>query len=179
MIGIVLDAIAVRGFDCVAAERLFEPGLPKLARVSESLYQGADPLGIEGYHSLVRLGIKTVVSLRSEPDNEWLLGGIGLECVHIPVPAGSHPSFRARRRFLEVVSDRERLPVFVHCARGRHRTVAMVALYRTGIQGWSFLRARRESLELQSWRSQPPGYERRSSLRILAVNSTAENGFTM
>ena len=46
------------------AERLELPGVPNLHRVSENLYRGAQP-GAEGMKQLEKLGVKTVVNLRS------------------------------------------------------------------------------------------------------------------
>lgn len=35
-------------------------------------------------------------------------------------------------------------PVYVHCDGGRHRTGAMIAVYRMAIEGWDIQRAYRE-----------------------------------
>jgi protein tyrosine/serine phosphatase len=41
------------------------------------------------------------------------------------------------RRFLAVVGDPARQPVFVHCLRGSDRTGMAVAVYRMSAEGWS------------------------------------------
>jgi protein tyrosine/serine phosphatase len=40
-------------------------------------------------------------------------------------------------RFLRIVTDPSRTPVFVHCQHGADRTGMMVAMYRVVVQGWS------------------------------------------
>ena len=39
-------------------------------------------------------------------------------------------------RFLEIVSDPDNLPAFVHCKHGADRTGTAVALYRIKVQNW-------------------------------------------
>jgi protein tyrosine/serine phosphatase len=40
-------------------------------------------------------------------------------------------------RFLQIVTDPKRIPVFVHCQHGADRTGTMCAIYRITIQYWS------------------------------------------
>jgi protein tyrosine/serine phosphatase len=40
-------------------------------------------------------------------------------------------------RFLRIVTDERRQPVFVHCQRGADRTGTMCAIYRIFAQGWT------------------------------------------
>ena len=47
-------------------------------------------------------------------------------------------------RFLRVVTDPARRPVFVHCVHGADRTGLMAAVYRVAVQGWSKDEAIRE-----------------------------------
>src|SRR5262245_26418809 len=65
------------------------PGLENFARVSEELYRGAQPTA-EGMQELARLGIKTVVDLRSFHSDRDELRGTGLRYAHIPCKAW-HP----------------------------------------------------------------------------------------
>jgi protein tyrosine/serine phosphatase len=48
-----------------------------------------------------------------------------------------HPEDKEVVRFLKIVSDPNRTPVFVHCQRGADRTGTMCAIYRIAVQGWS------------------------------------------
>jgi protein tyrosine/serine phosphatase len=55
-----------------------------------------------------------------------------------------YPQPDAAQRFLEIVNDQSIWPVYVHCAGGRHRTGAMIAVYRITIDGWDMDRAYQE-----------------------------------
>ena len=40
-------------------------------------------------------------------------------------------------RFLKIVTDENRQPVFIHCQYGADRTGVMCAVYRIAVDGWS------------------------------------------
>jgi protein tyrosine phosphatase (PTP) superfamily phosphohydrolase (DUF442 family) len=92
------------------------PGVPNLHKVSDELYRGAQPTA-EGMKQLEKLGIKTVVNLRFLLSDRDELEGTALACEHIHMT-----TFYARNedavRFLKIVADRSRTPVFVHCQHG-------------------------------------------------------------
>jgi uncharacterized protein (TIGR01244 family) len=111
------------------------PGLPNLHKVSDDLYRGAQPTA-EGIEQLKKLGVKTVVNLRSSESDRKMLGDAGLAYEPIPMTAW-HPNDREVVRFLQIVGDERNLPVFLHCRRGADRTGMMVAIYRVAVQGWS------------------------------------------
>jgi protein tyrosine/serine phosphatase len=58
-----------------------------------------------------------------------------------------HPEDEDVVRFLQIVADPSKTPVFVHCRRGVDRTGTMVAIYRIAVQGWSRGEAIREMTE--------------------------------
>ncbi len=117
------------------AEPLSRPGLPNLHKVSDDLYRGAQPTA-EGMEQLDALGIKTIISLRSADTDRKILHTTGPTYEHIPMVAW-HAEDDDVVRFLRIVTDESRLPVFVHCQRGADRTGLMVAVYRIAVQGWS------------------------------------------
>ncbi len=117
------------------AIRLERPGLPNLFQVSPVLYRGAQPKK-EGLPELETLGIRTVVSLRVFHDDFSLLDGTSLHAEVIPFRTW-HPGDEDVVRFLQIVTDPSKTPVFVHCRRGIDRTGTMVAIYRIAVQGWS------------------------------------------
>ncbi|MFH1021952.1 MAG: tyrosine-protein phosphatase [Planctomycetota bacterium] len=116
------------------AVRLDRPGLPNLHRVSADLFRGAQPVP-EGYRELVSLGIRTVVSLRSFHDERAAVEGAGMAYEHITMKAW-HVEEHEAVRFLKIINDPARLPVFVHCQHGADRTGTMCALYRVVVGGW-------------------------------------------
>ena len=46
------------------------------------------------------------------------------------------PKDREVVRFLKIIADKERTPVFVHCQRGADRTGIICAMYRIIMQNW-------------------------------------------
>ena len=121
------------------------PGLPNFHRVSDILYRGAQP-DEEGFAELKRLGIKTVVNLRSLHSDRSECEEEGLDYVKISAQAWDAEEEEVVD-FLRIVADPERRPVFVHCQHGADRTGMMVAVYRLVEQGWSKEDAIREMTE--------------------------------
>jgi protein tyrosine phosphatase (PTP) superfamily phosphohydrolase (DUF442 family) len=110
-------------------------GLPNFYKVSDELYRGAQPTE-EGMKQLEKLGIKTVVNLRALHSDRDELKGTDLSYVHIGMTAWCI-SDNDVIRFLRIVADPNRTPVFVHCQHGADRTGTMCAIYRIAVQGWS------------------------------------------
>jgi tyrosine-protein phosphatase SIW14 len=117
------------------AKPIKKTGLSNLHKVSENLYRGAQPEE-EGYAELAKLGIKTIVCLRTDDEDSKHLGDLPIRCVHIPMKTWS-PSDEQVVEFLKVATDKKRLPVFVHCKHGSDRTGVMCAMYRVVVEGWS------------------------------------------
>ena len=118
------------------------PGLPNFARVSDDLYRGAQPTA-EGFAELKKMGVKTIVNLRSVQSDRELLEGLGLGYVHISFKPW-HPEEEDILAFLKVVADTGNRPVFVHCQHGADRTGTMVAIYRVAFEGWEMREAMEE-----------------------------------
>ena len=117
-------------------------GLPNFFKVTDDLYRGAQP-NAEGMHQLKILGIKTVINLRTFHSNKGQSEDTGLDYEHIRLKAW-HPSKEDIVRFLQIVTDRARTPIFIHCRHGADRTGVMCAIYRISICGWTKLEAVRE-----------------------------------
>lgn len=120
-------------------------GVPNLNRVSPQLYRSAQPTP-EGMRNLKRLGIITVVNLRSFHTDRDEIGDLDLGREHIFMKAW-HPEREEVVRFLRIVNDPKHTPVLVHCQHGADRTGAMVAIYRIAVQGWTKEEALREMTE--------------------------------
>ncbi len=118
------------------------PGCTNLHKVDENLYRGAQPTA-EGFVQLKELSVRTIVNLRSFRSNRNKIGDTGLTCEHISVKAW-HPENKNVVRFLQIVTDPKRTPVFVHCHYGSNRTGIMVAIYRVAVCGWTKEEAIRE-----------------------------------
>ena len=117
------------------ATAIEKPGLGNLHKVSDALYRGAQPTA-EGMRELERMGIRTVVNLRSFNSDRDELAGTSLAYEHIHMKAW-HAEDEDLARFLRIVTDPARTPVFVHCQQGADRTGTVCAIYRIAIQGWT------------------------------------------
>ena len=83
------------------------PGLPNFAKVSDGLYRGAQPTA-EGFDRLKKMGVKTVVNLRSFSSDRSELKGTGLRYAHIYCKAW-HPEDEDTLEFLKI-AKRPRQP---------------------------------------------------------------------
>jgi protein tyrosine phosphatase (PTP) superfamily phosphohydrolase (DUF442 family) len=110
-------------------------GAPNLHKVSDKLYRGAQPTA-EGMQGLKALGIKTIVNLRSLHSDRDEIGDLDLNYEHIRMVAVAAEEEHVIR-FLQIVTDPERTPVFVHCLHGADRTGVLSASYRILVQGWT------------------------------------------
>ena len=127
------------------ANRIERPGLQNFYQVSPILYRGAQPTA-DGMAELERMGIKTIINLRGFHDDEEKLKSTKLSYVSIRFHTW-HPEEEDMVKFLKIINDPARQPVFVHCKRGIDRTGTMVALYRVAVQGWTREEATREMTE--------------------------------
>lgn len=126
--------------------------LPNLYRVSDELFRGAQPKE-QGFDTLRRLGVRTVVNVRPGHEEAVHCLRSGLRYIEIPMRAWRFEE-QDVVRFLEIVSSAGHEPVFVHCRRGADRTGMLVAVYRVVVEGWS-----RESA-LEEMTRGPYGYNR-------------------
>jgi protein tyrosine/serine phosphatase len=85
---------------------------------------------------LERLGIKTVINLRSMHSDRNEIKDTTLAYEHINMTTWSIED-KDVVRFLRIVTDSSRTPVFIHCQHGADRTGTVCAIYRIVIQGWS------------------------------------------
>ena len=124
------------------AEKIELAGCGNLYKVSDTLYRGQQPTA-EGFKELEKLGIKTVVNLRSLHSDRDELEGTVLEYEHIRMEAWD-PESEEVKAFLEIATNPEKQPVFVHCMHGADRTGTMVAVYRIVVEGWETEKAAEE-----------------------------------
>lgn len=125
--------------------------LPLFHRVDENYVRGSQPLR-GGIGTLTRLGIKTVVDLRSIYDHtdEVMVSAetAGLAYEWMPTSVWNPPTDEEANRFLSVVTDTAKGPFFVFCADGLNRIGEMTAIYRVARSKWSVEKALEEADEL-------------------------------
>ena len=109
----------------------------------------------EFVNAINRVKPRTVVSLiddneRNDPKKsqfqieEKLLAMHGITLERIPVKLGGWPTKEDVAKFVEIVKDKDRQPVLVHCAQGVRRTGMMVAAYQEAVMGMSDAQAKAE-----------------------------------
>ena len=106
--------------------------------VDGHIYRGTQPCSSD-YAGLRSLGVDTVVDLRDDAKDSSRRDAeaAGLRYVNIPMDDGDRPYDEQIAAFLRVVTSADNGKCFVHCAGGRHRTGATIAIYRIAVQGWT------------------------------------------
>jgi protein tyrosine phosphatase (PTP) superfamily phosphohydrolase (DUF442 family) len=120
-------------------------GVPNFYKLSEDLYRSGQPTP-KGLRNLMTIGIRTVVDLRWLHSDWNEIRGCGLEYEHIHMTV-LYPGESQAVKFLQIVGNKERTPVLVHCQHGADRTGVMCAIYRIAVQGWTKEKALKEMIE--------------------------------
>jgi tyrosine-protein phosphatase SIW14 len=130
-------------------------GVPNFHKVNDHVYRGAQPAD-DGFKDLARIGIKTIVDLRDEPDliraEKRTVEAAGMHFVSIPMHGLSAPGEQQIAMALGILNDQAAGPVFVHCRRGADRTGTVIACYRISADHWQNDKALAEARSLgMSW----------------------------
>lgn len=115
--------------------------------LADGLYRGGQP-DAKGFEFLKQKGIKTVINLRTENDEEAVVKNLGMNYIQIAIDnpkPWSKISESAITKYFEVVNNPANYPIFFHCRRGADRTGAITAFYRIANQGWDAKKAYNEA----------------------------------
>lgn len=124
-----------------------KPGLRNFYKVSDRLYRGAQPEEA-GIRQLEQMGIKTVISLELFHSDRSMIEAADSRMAYEHIYMQTwRPNEKDVIRFLKLVNDSARTPVYVHCYHGSDRTGTMCAVYRIVMQGWTKEEAIREMRE--------------------------------
>jgi protein tyrosine phosphatase (PTP) superfamily phosphohydrolase (DUF442 family) len=139
-----LTASAIQDHKQIAGDNV-AVDIENFGKVNDHFYRGAQPKG-RNYKQLAALGIKTIVDLRedAEDDARSATEQSGMRYINLAMKEKSYPQADTATRFLQIVNDEANWPVFVHCAGGRHRTGVMTAVYRMSVDGWGIDRTYQE-----------------------------------
>lgn len=130
------------------SERFFGlKGLTNVGRVCPNVYRGAQPLS-EGYSTLKRMGIKTVINLRTTASEKQAVEAAGMKSVEFPLGVVKDVNPKTVNAIIDVMTNPDNQPVFIHCRQGQDRTGIMVAAYRMKVDGWTL---RDAEAEMQSF----------------------------
>ncbi len=118
-----------------AIKPLSAPGLQNLFLLNGRIYSGAAPDGDDGFESLRKLGIKTIISVDGSKPDVTAAHRHGLRYIHIPIgyDGASRSNTLALIRAAQVTPG----PIYVHCHHGKHRGPAAAALICEGTEGWT------------------------------------------
>ena len=124
-------------------------GVPNFHQVSDAVYRGAQP-SKEGIGSLAKIGVKTVIDLRSSGDSrsrveQKAVEAAGMHYISIPLNGYSAPSDEQVAKLLALLTGSGSGPVFVHCRRGADRTGTVIACYRINHDHWDNRQALNEA----------------------------------
>jgi protein tyrosine/serine phosphatase len=136
---------ASRPRDSQWAQPIDLAGVPNLHKVSEQLYRSAQP-SAEGIENLKKVGVETIVNLRSFHSDRDEIADAPVDYEHITMKPWQ-PEYKEIVQFLKIVTDPNSTPVLVHCRHGADRTGTMCAIYRIVVQGWTKEQAIKEMTE--------------------------------
>jgi len=121
--------------------------IPNFGQINEHYYRGGQPAAAQ-FAVLKQMGVKTVIDLQKDPRHEesWVRNA-GMKYIRIPLSSTRPATAEQTEYFLRLVNDPDNLPVYVHCAGGRHRTGEMTAIYRITHDSWTAERAYAEMKE--------------------------------
>ena len=119
--------------------------IKNFGKMDENFYRGAQPRP-DDYGALAALGVKTVIDLRDDPTEyeKAKAEAAQMQYVNIPMSDKRRPSEDQIAAFFAVADDGSKLPVYVHCVGGRHRTGLIGAMYRYNKYGWDYDQVYRE-----------------------------------
>lgn len=151
-LAIILLGLSISG--CAYMGYLKDPfvDIPNFRKINESLYSGGLPKP-EGLVRIKKIGIKTIISLRNEiPQYEKsFIQKNNIELIKIPLSIYKRPTDEQILKFLKTTLTKEKQPVFIHCKDGRDRTGAIIAVYRTVVDGLGPKEAYKEAKNHGFW----------------------------
>jgi protein tyrosine phosphatase (PTP) superfamily phosphohydrolase (DUF442 family) len=101
------------------------PGLHNVYRITDKFFSGSSPDGEEGFRSLQKLGIKTILSVDGARPDVASARKFRMRYVHIPFGYDGIPRSQVLR-LARAVRDLPG-PVYIHCHHGKHRGPAAAA----------------------------------------------------
>jgi tyrosine-protein phosphatase SIW14 len=121
-------------------------GIPNFHQVNERIYRGGQPTE-DGFRSLAKMGIKTIVDLRREAEQaraeQQIVEALGMKFLSVPLTLQA-PTDEQIARVMQALNT-DTGTVFVHCHGGKDRTGTVIACYRKAHDGWDAQKALEEA----------------------------------
>ncbi len=144
-VGLLFISLTAVVWAVAQSDRPAKIDIQNFGQVSGDYFRGGQP-DKAGFAQLKQLGIRTVIDLQEDGDDRepsWARGH-GLQYFNIPLSSRRPATAEQTAYFLYLVNDEQNLPVFVHCAGGRHRTGELTAIYRITHDNWTAEQAYQE-----------------------------------
>ena len=138
------SADAGQGLVVRSSEHLYNlPGLGNVGKVAPGIYRGEQP-GAAGYATLKRLGVRTVIDLRTSESEKTQVEAAGMKAIAVPIEMTRKGLKEKVDQVVTLMADPANQPVYVHCRHGQDRTGIVVAAYRMTQDNWSLKDAEAE-----------------------------------
>lgn len=118
-------------------------GLDNVGRIAPDIYRGSQPAA-EGYHTLKKMGIKTVINLRARHSEKEAVESSGMKYIEFPIHMIKDVKEETVWSIVDAMTNPLNKPLYIHCALGQDRTGIIAAIYRMEVQGWSSTEAEKE-----------------------------------
>jgi protein tyrosine phosphatase (PTP) superfamily phosphohydrolase (DUF442 family) len=106
--------------------RIEAEGLHNVFQLNDRLLSGSSPEGDEGFRSLQKLGVRTILSVDGAKPDVERAARFGMRYIHVPIGYDGVRRIDALR-MAKAVRDLPG-PVYMHCHHGKHRGPAAVAV---------------------------------------------------
>ncbi len=141
---IVTPPVVHLPMDAHTSERIYNlPGLSNVGRIASGVYRGAQP-GANGYATLKKMGIRTVIDFRTTENDRQQVEKAGMRSISVPIEMSRDGLREKVDRVVALMADPANQPVFIHCRHGQDRTGIVSAAYRMKVEGWSLKDAETE-----------------------------------
>jgi protein tyrosine phosphatase (PTP) superfamily phosphohydrolase (DUF442 family) len=117
----------------------------KLSRSGQPNYNDFKYLKDKGYKTIINLRFKGEYSEITDDNEIPGVKDLNFEYYELPIKDGGIPTKEQALKFLEIVNDKTKIPIHIHCRGGFGRTGLITALYRYEINHWPMEKAIEES----------------------------------
>lgn len=116
------------------ATKVESSSLHNLYKLNDSVYRSEQP-GPTGIEYLASLGIKSILNLRNNHNDEDLLHSSSFKAYRVKMSAGNFTDAEIINS-LRVIKNATK-PILIHCRYGSDRTGVVMAMYRIVFENWS------------------------------------------
>jgi hypothetical protein len=119
--------------------RLELPGVQNLFSLGANIFSGSAPEGDEGFATLEKLGIKTIITVDGMKPDVERAHQHGMRYIHVPHGYDGIPTNVQAQ--LVKAAEVSAAPIFIHCHHGQHRGPAAAAIICMAEENWATARA--------------------------------------